>query len=263
MIHRAIAVLFGFAACCATALAAEEIVTLKTRDDATQSYLLTRNSEGNPGFVAILFSGGGGNINLRRRNDGALVRSENFLIRTRDLFVNAGVATAAVDGPSDMSSMTDGFRMSDKHSTDIGLVVKDLRRRFPQAKIVLVGTSRGTVSAAYNALALGSDIDGVVLTSSVFNASKAGGGVAGVDFARIKAPLLFVHHREDGCNICPYSGAAGLAGRFPLISVSGGSPPQSGPCDPLSAHGYFGKEAETVAAIGLWITGKPHPAEVK
>ncbi len=263
MIRRTLFVLFGVAACCATALAAEEIVTLKTRDDVTQSYLLTKGSDDNPRYVAILFSGGAGNINLRPRNDGALVRSENFLIRTRELFVNAGVVTAAVDGPSDMNGMGDGFRMSDKHITDIGFVVKDLRRRFPQAKIVLVGTSRGTVSAAYNALALGGDIDGVILTSSVFNAGKAGGGVAGVDFSKIKAPLLFVHHREDGCNLCPYSGAARLADRYPLISVSGGSPPQSGPCDALSAHGYLGKEAETVAAIGLWITGKPHPAEVK
>jgi hypothetical protein len=31
----------------------------------------------------------------------------------------------------------------------------------------------------------------------------------------------------------------------------------------LSAHGFLGKEAETVAAINQWITGKPHATEVK
>lgn len=245
------------------AAAAEEIVTLKTRDDVTQSYLLTENGEATRQFVAILFPGGSGNIDLRPRADGRLVTSSNFLVRARDLFVAAGVATATVDGPSDMSHMTDGFRMSEKHAADIGFVVKDLRRRFPQAKIVLIGTSRGTVSAAYTGIALGTAVDGVVLTSSVFNANRAGGGVSGVDFTRVKSPLLFVHHREDACNVCPYNGAARLADRYPLISVSGGLPPQSGPCDPLAAHGYFGKEAETVAAISLWIGGKPHPAEVK
>jgi len=252
--------LFGF---CAAALAAEELVTLKTRDDVRQSYLLTHNSDETRGYIAVLFSGGAGNINLRKRADGSFVGSNNFLIRAREMFVAGGIATAAVDGPSDMSSMTDAFRMSDKHASDISVVVKDLRRRFPQAKIVLVGTSRGTVSAAYNGLALGGDIDGVVLTSTVFNASRAGGGVTGVDFTKIKAPLLFVHHREDACNVCPYNGAARLSDRFPLISVSGGLPPQSGPCDPLSTHGYFGKETETIAAISNWIAGKPHATEIK
>jgi hypothetical protein len=258
-----IAALFGLFGICASAFAAEELVTLKTREDVTQSYLLTHNNDETRRFVAILFAGGAGNINLRPRADGSFVGSNNFLIRARDMFVAGGIATAAVDGPSDMSSMTDGFRMSDKHAADIGFVVKDLRRRFPQAKIVLVGTSRGTVSAAYNGLALGGEIDGVILTSTVFNASKAGSGVSGIDFSKVKAPLLFVHHREDACNVCPYNGAARLSDRYPLISVSGGLSPQSGPCDPLSAHGYFGKEAETVAAISQWISGKPHATEVK
>ncbi len=210
--------------------------------------------------VAILFPGGEGYINLR---PGVEVKGINFLVRTRNMFVNGGVAAAVIDGPSDANRMGDGFRMSANHATDIGLVVKDLRRRFPQAKIFLVGTSRGTVSTAYAGLALGNAIDGVVLTSTVFNANRAGGGVSGVDFASFKVPLLFVHHREDGCNVCPYSGASRLADRFPLISVSGGLPPQSGPCDPLSAHGYFGKEAETVASIALWLSGQPFIAEIK
>jgi hypothetical protein len=257
------AALFGLFGICTAALAAEELVTLKTRDDVTQTYLLTHNNDETRRFVAILFAGGAGNINLRLRRDGSFVGSNNFLIRVREMFAAGSVATAAVDGPSDMPSMTDGFRMSDKHATDIGFVVKDLRRRFPQAKIVLVGTSRGTVSAAYTGLALGGDIDGVVLTATVFNSSKSGAGVAGFDFSKIKVPLLFVHHLEDACSYCPYSGAAQLSGRFPLISVSGGLPPQSGPCDALSAHGFLGKEAETVAAINQWITGKPHATEVK
>jgi pimeloyl-ACP methyl ester carboxylesterase len=261
--YRTLAVLLALAGLCTTAPAAEEIVTLKTRDDVTQSYLLTPGADAAPRFVAILFSGGAGTLNLRPRADGSLVGSSNFLIRARDLFAGSGIATAAVDTPSDMRSMNDAFRMSDKHTNDIRLVVEDLRRRFPQAKLFLVGTSRGTVSAAYAAAALAGGIDGVVLTSTVFNATKSNSGVAGFDFAKIRAPLLFVHHREDACSACPYSGAARLADRFPLISVSGGQPPQSDPCEPLSAHGYFGKEAETVAAIGQWMTGKPHPAEVK
>ncbi len=248
-------VFWSYAAC-----GAEEVITLNTRDGVTQSYLLVTARDSETKTVAILFPGGAGYIGLK---PGADVNNNNFLVRTRNLFVNDGVTVAVIDGPSDTSRMSDGFRMSANHATDIGFVVRDLRRRFAQAKLFLIGTSRGTVSAVYTGLALGNAIDGLVLTSTVFNANRAGGGVAGVDFASFKVPLLFVHHREDGCNVCPYSGAARLADRFPLISVNGGLPPQSGPCDPLSAHGYFGKEAETVTAIAQWLNGQPFAAEIK
>lgn len=258
--RSAIALLIGLAILGTAAFGAEEVVTLNTRENVTQSYLLAYNKEENYQAVAILFPGGAGYIALK---PGRELRGTNFLVRTREMFVNGGVAAAVIDGPSDANRMSDGFRMSGEHATDIGFVVKNLRQRFPQAKIFLVGTSRGTVSAAYAGLALGNAVDGIVLTSTVFNASRAGGGVSGVDFSNFKVPLLLVHHREDGCNVCPYSGAERLAARFPLISVSGGLPPQTGPCDPLSAHGYFGKEAETIAAIAQWIARKPFAAEIK
>ena len=242
---------------------AEELVTLNTHDNVTQSYLLVFNKDVSYQAVAVLFPGGAGYVGFKQVEDKISFTSDNFLVRARDMFVNGGVATAIVDGPSDSSRMTDVFRMSKQHATDMAGVVADLKKRFPQAKIYLVGTSRGTVSAAYTGLALGDQVNGVILTSSVFNASKAGGGIAGIDFSRIKAPLLFVHHREDGCNVCPYAGAQRIADQFPLISVSGGLPPQSGPCDPLSNHGYFGKEGETVAAITNWIAGKPYEKEIK
>jgi hypothetical protein len=241
----------------------DELVSLVTRDGVTQNYLLAYNKGESYRAVAIMFPGGDGFFNVHNTSDGDTTNSINFVVRTRGMFVSNGVAAAAITGPSDASRMTDGFRMSDKHAADIAAVAADIRKRFPGAKVFLVGTSRGTVSAAYTGLALGDKIDGVVLTSTVFNANKAGAGVAGVDFSRFKAPLLFVHHREDACNVCPYHAAHRLADQYPLISVSGGSPPQSGPCDPLSAHGYFGKETETVAAIAGWITGKPFEKEIK
>jgi hypothetical protein len=242
---------------------ADELVSLATRDGVTQTYLLAYNKGESYRAVAILFPGGDGFFTVRQAADGDTTNSVNFVVRTRGMFASNGVAAAAVTGPSDASRMTDGFRMSDQHATDIAAVVADVKKRFPGARVFLVGTSRGTVSAAYTGLALGDKVDGVVLTSTVFNANKAGGGVAGVDFSKFKVPLLFVHHREDACNVCPYNAAQRLADRFPLISVSGGLPPQSGPCDPLSAHGYFGKEAEAVAAIANWITGKPFEKDVK
>ena len=79
----------------------------------------------------------------------------------------------------------------------------------------------------------------------------------GFDYGSIRAPLLFVHHREDGCEHTAYSGAARLASRYPLISVTGGKPPESGPCEPCAAHGYFGREPETAAALAAWMLHRP------
>src|SRR6266850_2313342 len=139
---------------------------------------------------------------------------------------------------------------------EIVAVVKDLRSRFPQAKMFLVGTSRGTLSAAYAGRALGDLVDGVVLTSSVFYGGRRGIGLSGFDFAAIKAPVLFVHHVHDRCQACPYRDAERLGARFPLVSVSGGKPAVTEPCEALSAHGYFGKEEQTVQAVKDWMLGR-------
>jgi hypothetical protein len=85
----------------------------------------------------------------------------------------------------------------------------------------------------------------------------------GFDYGAIRTPLLFVHHREDSCEHTPYSAAARLASRYPLISVTGGKPPESGPCEPFAAHGYFGRESETAAAIASWMLHRPFPKDIE
>jgi hypothetical protein len=68
---------------------------------------------------------------------------------------------------------------------------------------------------------------------------------------------------SDQCESTPYSDAARLSDKYPLITVYGGAAPQSGPCDAFSAHGYFGKESETVEQIVNWMLKKPFLHEVK
>jgi len=105
-----------------------------------------------------------------------------------------------------------------------------------------------------------------VLSSSLF---YSGGGqrarqvLAGYRWEQIKIPLLFVHHQDDGCGATPYRDAARLGARYPLVTVHGGKPPESTPCEPFSNHGFFGKEAETVDAIAAWMLGKPYPKEIR
>lgn len=247
-----------------SAARAEEIVTVSGRKGETQSYLLMHNAP-LPKVVAVLFPGSEGLMRLHDEGGTAkFSMGGNFLVRTRGMLRDNEVAVAIVDSPSDQqrAGMDDGFRTSRAHAEDIVAVVKDLRSRFSGAKVFLIGTSRGTISAAYLGRALGDGVDGVVLTSSVFYGGRRGTGLSGFDFSSIKAPVLFVHHVYDRCPACPYRDAESLSRTFPLISVSGGKPAQSDPCEAFAAHGYFGVEEETVKAIKNWMLGRPYPKTV-
>lgn len=241
----------------------DEIVTLPTRAGVTQFYLLLTVAGARPRAVAVLFPGGDGVVGLpadvRETRLGA-----NFLVRSRDLFRGTEVAAAIVEVPSDRSGgMDDAFRAGDEHRQDVAAVVADLRARFPSARVFLVGTSRGTVSAAHLGHSLGRAVDGVVLTSTVFLGSRGGPGLEGFDFGAIPSPLLFVHHEEDGCRVCPYARALALARAYPLVTVRGGRPAESDPCQARSAHGYLGREAGTVRAIRAWMLGERPPPVVE
>jgi pimeloyl-ACP methyl ester carboxylesterase len=241
---------------------AEDIITLPTRGGATQSYLLSVPASGKAQVVAVLFPGGAGKIDLERETARKPDRG-NFLVRTRQLFAGQAVAAAVMDAPSDQSvGMDDPFRLGEAHAQDIEKVVADLKKRFPGLPVFLVGTSRGTISAAAAGRRLGMQVDGVVLTSTLFLANKRQQGLSGFDYSTIPSPLLFVHHVDDGCTTTPYSSAKRLSDRFPLVSVSGGLPPQSDPCEAMSAHGYLGKEPETVEAIAKWMLKLPYPREI-
>jgi hypothetical protein len=109
-------------------------------------------------------------------------------------------------------------------------VVAEVKKRHPGLPVFLVGTSRSTSM------------------------------LASFDWAKIRARLLFVHHVDDGCAATPYLEAARVGRRFPLVSVEGGSPAQSGPCEPFS---FLGREADTIDAIAAWMLGRPFAKDVR
>ena len=249
---------------------AQEIVTLPTRPGVTQSYFIAGVPQ-NPQALVVLFPGSGGLIRLRQERGQIKFGPNNFLVRSRDEFVRGGVIAAIVDAPSDYQSsggMSDEFRLGTDHFTDISAVVSDLGKRFSGTPIFLVGTSRGTISAAALGARFGPQIAGVVLTATLFRQSsgrsgESGPGLSRFDFGTIKVPVLFVHHVSDQCGVTPYADAARLVDKYPLISVVGGRPPESGPCDALSAHGFLGKESGTIELIVNWMLKKPFREQVK
>src|SRR5687767_5431268 len=257
--------------CCApTALAQQEIITLPTRPSVTQSYFLTSIPK-NLQAVAVLFPGSGGLIQLRSENGKPRFNQGNFLVRSRAEFIKRGVVAAILDAPSDQQGgwgMSDEFRLGDSHFTDMIAVIGELEKRFPGVPLFLVGTSRGTISAAALGAKLGQRAAGVVLTSSMLrqtpkNSKEPGPGLSRFDFTTIKVPLLFVHHVSDQCQSTPYGDTARLSDKYPLITVFGGASPQSGPCEAFSQHGFLGKESDTVEQIVNWMLKKPISHEVK
>jgi len=226
---------------------AEDTVTLTPRPGVSEAMLLTFNDHA-PAAI-VLLPGGGGVL--------ASVHG-NFLLRVRGRFTEAGFTVAVLDAPSDRSSGMDAaYRASAEHGQDIAAAVHFLKQK-SSAPVWLVGTSRGTVSAANGAVRLGrGEIAGVVLTSSIWS-----GGISMVPLNQIAVPVLVVHNRDDGCGESPYAGVAGgmdalkAAPAKELITVSGGTS-RSRPCDALSPHGYYGIEDQVVPAIIAWI--KAHP----
>jgi hypothetical protein len=258
-----------FAAIVASGAWAQEIVNLSTRAGVTQSYFLAR-APTNPRAIAVLFPGSGGLIKLRQEAGRIRFSPNNFLVRARTEFIKRSFVAAIVDAPSDQQQgwgMSDEFRLGDDHAKDIGILISDLEKRFPGIPLFLIGTSRGTISAASLGARLGTQVAGIVLTSTMFRAAgrrsqEPGPGLSEFDFATIKVATLFVHHVSDQCAVTPYGDAARLADKYTLISVYGGSPPQSGPCEAMSQHGYLGKEAETVEQIVNWMLKKPFREKV-
>jgi len=241
---------------------AQEVVTVASRPGVTQSFFVAGMGERKAEALALLYVGGGGSIRLRMEAGRPKFGANNFLPRARAEFIRNGVLPVVMDAPSDQpGGLTDYYRASDQQSADARAVLAELKKRFPRLLVYVVGTSKGTVTAAFVGRSLGDEAAGVVLTASLFTPPR-GASLAGFDYASIKAPVLFVHHREDACDSTPYSEAARLAGRYPLISVKGGKPPESGPCEPFGPHGFWGKEPETVDAIAGWMLKKPYRREI-
>lgn len=255
-----LALFIGAAAAFASprARAGEELVTLATRPGVTQPFWVMA-PPATPVADVILFTGGTGVLGSAHRS---VLHSNNFLIRSREKFAAAGFLVASVDAPSDHADGLDTFRSSPEHATDIAAVIAYLRQR-AAVPVWLIGTSKGTISAANVAARLkAGGADGLVLTSSMVAQTRRVVPInASVDVAAITVPTLFVHNRDDACPSCAFNAVPALMDRFTnarkkaLIAVSGGSPPESEPCEALSRHGYLGIEDEVVGDIVRWIRG--------
>jgi len=242
--------IFFFSFCCAAA--AEKLVNLPVRGDVVSPvYVMTRDDAT---ATVILLPGGDGGIGKIAEGKPT---SNNFLVRSRELFFQNGLNVVVMGRVSDQDGLDYGYRISSEHVHDVGVVV-DYAIKETGKPVWIVGTSRGTVSGTAATIALGNNkVAGLVLTSSV--TSKKIGAVPTQNLGSITVPVLVVHHEKDICPVCrPYEAGGivrGLAAARTkkLVLVKDGSDPAGDPCGNQHWHGYINAEKSTVDLIANWI----------
>ena len=162
---------------------------------------------------------------------------------------------------TDMRDLTQEVRASSQHAQDVLAVVKAIRAVTPRP-VCLVGTSRGTISAAAAAvLDQGQLIDGIVLTSGyhpgILKLRTGESSQQGLD--SIVVPTLVYHRKNDGCRETLASGVSGMLSALSKARikkvwlVEGGGPPSGNPCQPRGYHGFVGMEQLAIDDITSWI----------
>jgi hypothetical protein len=213
---RAIAVVF-FAAALPGLSMAEEAVKVGG------AYALL-NKPDSPQAAVILIPGGHGRMGIRP--DGSFADlAGNQLVRTRKAYLGHGVASLTID-----------------LGVNVASAVEYMRKIAP--KVVIVGTSRGTLRAPNG---LSARPDGLVLTAGFLPDVRARVGSA----SALPATLV-VHHRQDGChhtspgNVEPFQAWGG--GKVKVVWMSGGT--DSGdPCQARGYHGFNGLDGQVVSAV--------------
>jgi pimeloyl-ACP methyl ester carboxylesterase len=214
--------------------------------------------------AVLLFAGGHGALGLTSASS-MKWGAGNFLVRTRQQFLDQGFMVAVVDAPSDeRGGMNAIFRMGGAHAGDIAAIVQHLRK-IADVPVWMVGTSMGTFSAARGAMNA-KGVDGLVLSSTISRSkpdwkirASHPNGVGSMALAEVHVPTLILSHRNDRCDITPASDGDKLKARLtgaPKVEVrqlQGGLPPKSDPCEAYSQHGFYGIEGEAVGAISTFI----------
>jgi pimeloyl-ACP methyl ester carboxylesterase len=243
----------------ATAAPYEEIMQVEVRKGVDEPVLLSMASAAQkPKHILMLFPGDDGVMKIQRKPGGMWFKLwGNYLIRTRARFVDDDDIAVSVDMPSDeYCCANDRFRLDARHAADVGAIIAALAARFPGAEFYLVGTSKGTVSAAALGASLGAKVAGVVLTTTVTQGARDGQGLSTFDFGTLKVPVLMVHHKSDACHVSPYYAAEKISKEyhFPLVTVTGSEGAHGADCQAFSYHGYAGRENQVAAAIMQWVS---------
>jgi len=236
--------------------AGEVLLDIPTRPGATVR-VLEMTGERAASHVVLYLAGGSGQRSLQGVWPGSLPTDPDTLFGAQRQLAEQVGAMVALDTASDHEVLDIGARQGSAHREDVAAVVDFMRKRHPQARIVLMGSSDGAFSAAYIANRLPT-VDSVVL----INASAD----AWAEVPHLKRPVLGIHHRRDAC--LPFRNSYPKARFFPLIAVDSEGFPQvyagtRRDCSRESAHGLQGQRSQVYRAIGNWLLTGEAPTELR
>ena len=240
-------------------VSAAELLQLPTRPGVTQGIFLDSKAA-SPSWVVLLFAGDDGNVSV---SSGGPTRMQgNFVVRTASYWTDHGDAYAVFDAPSDNAGgMLDVFRLSADAATDVAAAVSELRKRYPAARVALMGTSRGTITVG-NVLKRRPEVaDAFVLTSPVTQANHGQAGLSGLSWNGNKARVLVLSNEHDGCQVSPPDAAKRMADEngfdFVTVSSSMGGGDRKSECKAQSPHGFLGIETTVLDSVAGWLSKTP------
>lgn len=238
----------------------DKTVVLTLQTNVTLTYYFSEPSVNSRREAVILFIGGAGVLPKQPKEN----CTDNFLVRVRKQFLDAGYAVAIPDVPTDHAQGLLGhYRSSEAHAArDIRALVYDVRDHAGRVPIWLVGTSRGSISAASGGARLSPHIAGLVLTSTVTrhtsNSNYGSDTVFEVPLQGITVPTLLVGHARDKCPISPPGDGNGILQKLSGAPVKaralvyGGiqtAPSDTELCEPDAPHGFCDSESEAMHVI--------------
>jgi len=244
----------------------ETLKAVESRSGVEQRFVLTK-PDSSPVASVILIGGSDGVLGLSSFfGSPRFGRHENsFFVRTRNQYAKQSFLVATIDAPSDRKKMNAKWRMGKKHAADVSAITAYLKQQ-ANVPVWVVGTSRGSFSAANMGIRLKGEIDGIVLTSSVTRSRRKWKiydeypkGVISMNLAKVTDPVFVVSHEDDQCRVSPAADIQRLAESFSNTkhveyrTFSGGDLPISEPCDGLSQHGFLGIESQVVDAIAAFV----------
>ncbi|NIO09989.1 MAG: hypothetical protein GTO40_19090 [Deltaproteobacteria bacterium] len=166
--------------------------------------------------------------------------------------------------------MSNDYRTSSSQIKDIKKVIEWVSQKWSKP-IYLIGHSRGTASVVDIAAKVNDDrIRGIVLTGSMESRRKSRRRInlRELRLKNIKLPVLFVHHKDDGCFdialVRKLRKRLKNSPKVDFIEVVGGNPPldHSDCRGGQNPHSFHGQYREVIKAVTDWAEGKPVPKQI-
>ncbi|WP_062310432.1 alpha/beta fold hydrolase [Polynucleobacter sinensis] len=227
-------------------LVAAQVLDVPFQDDVPTRTLLIPASKARA--VVLLFPGGGGF--LRLKDDGSTNNFHTF-VRSKDLWAPYGIDAVLVDTPYDLGAGSRNLRSIRNHQQRLSSVVRYYQEKL-KLPIWIFGHSMGTVSVT-EFVNGGKDQAGMVAGVIVAGTYRT----ASID-SDVQAPVLAIHHLQDGCANTPLSTSEGIIKSRPgtsvaqFISMDGGIS-EGDVCGSKAYHGFNEKEPEFVKTAAQFI----------